>query len=63
MRHQATQAAFKKCAPFTKCIRKINGTAIVDAKDLNLVMPMYNLIEYSSNYSERTGNLWFCSKD
>ena len=32
-------------------------------KDLDLVMPMYNLIEYSSNYSETTGSLWFYSKD
>ena len=34
-----------------------------DAEDLDLVMSMYNLIEYSSNYSETTGNLWFYSKD
>ena len=50
----ATQVAFKNCAPFTKCITKIDGTTIDDAEDLDLVMPMYNLIEYSSNYSERT---------
>ena len=43
----ATQVAFKNCAPFTKCITKIDGTTIDDAKDLDLVMPMYNLIEYS----------------
>ena len=59
--HQATQAAFKNCAPFTKCVTKIAGTAIHDAEDL--VMPMYNLIEYCSNYSETTGSLWFYSKD
>ena len=58
--HQATQAAFKNCAPFTKCVTKIAGTAIPDAEDL--VMPMYNLIEYCSNYSETTGSLWFYSK-
>ena len=34
-----TQVAFKNCAPFTKCITKIDGTAIDDAEDLNLVMP------------------------
>ena len=55
--HQVTQAAFKNCAPFTKCITKIDGTTIDDAEDLDIVMPMYNLIEYSSNYSETTGNL------
>ena len=59
----ATQVAFKNCAPFTKCITKIDGTTIDDAEDLDLVMPMYNLIEYSSNYSETTGSLWFYSKD
>ena len=31
--------------------------------DLDSVIPMFNLIEYSSNYSETTGTLWFCSKD
>ena len=41
----------------------IDRTAIDDAENLNLVMPMYNLIVYSSNYSETTGNLWFYSKD
>ena len=59
----ATQRAFKNCAPFTNCITKIDGTTIYDAEDLDLVMPIYNLIEYSSNYSETTGNLWFCLKD
>ena len=50
---------FKNCAPFTKCITTIDVTTIDDAKDLDLVMPMYNLLEYSSNYSETTGSLWF----
>ena len=61
--HHVTQVAFKYCAPFTKCITQIDGTTIDDAEDLDLVMPMYNLIEYSSNYSETTGSLWFHSKD
>ena len=47
----ATQVAFKNCAPFTKCITKIGETAIDGAENLDLVMPMYNLIEYISNYS------------
>ena len=54
----ATRVAFKNCAPFTKCTTKIDGTTIDDAEDLDLVMPMYNLIEYSSNCSETTGSLW-----
>ena len=59
----ATQVSFKNCAPFTKCITNIDGTTTDDVEDLDIVMPMYNLIEYSSNYSERTGSLWFYSKD
>ena len=43
--------------------RNNNGTTINDTEDLNLVMPMYNLIEYSSDYSETTKSLWFYSKD
>ena len=42
-----TPVAFQRCAPFTKCITKINGTAIDHVEDLDLVMPMYNRIEYS----------------
>ena len=42
---------------------KIDGTTIDDAEDLGLVMLMYKLIEYSSNYAETTGSPWFCSKD
>ena len=57
------QVIFKYCPPFTKCITKIDGTTIDDAENFDLVMPMYNLIEYSSDYSETTGSLWFYSKD
>ena len=44
--------AFKNCAPFTNCISEINNTQIDNAKDIDIVMPMYNLIEYSDNYSK-----------
>ena len=43
--HQETLASFKNCAPFTKSIKTIDGTTTYDAEDLNLVIPMYNLIE------------------
>ena len=43
------QVSFKNCEPFTKCITKIDLTTIDDAEDLYLVMPIYNLTEYSSN--------------
>ena len=49
---------FKICAPFTKCISRISGTDIGNAQDIHTVMPMYNLIEYSNNYSKTYGSLW-----
>ena len=52
-----TQVAFKNSVAFTKSIKKINETTIYGASDLDLVVPMYNLIEYGSNFSERTGTL------
>ena len=54
---------FKNCAPFTKCIRRINNTDIDNAHDIDIVMPMYNLIEYSDNYSKTSGSLWQYYKD
>ena len=47
---------FKNCAPFTKCISRINNTEIDNGKDIDIVMPMYNLIEYSDNYSTTSGS-------
>ena len=55
----ATQVSFRNCTPFTKCITKSDRTTIDDVEDLHLVIPMYNLIEYSSNHSETIGSLWF----
>ena len=49
---------FKNCAPFANCISKINNTQIDNGKDIDIVMPMYNLIEYSNNYSKTFGSLW-----
>ena len=54
---------FKNCAPFTNCISEINNTQIDSAKDIDIVMPMYNLIKYSDNYAKTTGSLWQYSKD
>ena len=54
---------FKNCAPFTKCISRINNTDIDNAQDIDIVMPMYNLIEYSDNYSKISGSLWQYCKD
>ena len=54
---------FKNCAPFSKCLNRINNTEIDNAKDIDIVMPMYNLIEYSVNYSKTSGSLWQYYKD
>ena len=54
---------FKNCTPFTNCISEINNTQIDNAKDIDIVMPMYNLIEYSDNYPKTTGSLWQYCKD
>ena len=55
--------AFKNCAPFINCISEINNTQLDNAKDIDIVMPMYNLIEYSDNYVKTTGSLWQYFRD
>ena len=55
--------AFKNNAPFVSCISEINNTLIGNAEDLDVVMPMYNLLEYSKNYSKTTGSLWNYYRD
>ena len=54
---------FKNCAPFTNCISEINNTQVDNDKDIDIVMPMYNLIEYSDNYAKTSGSLWQYCKD
>ena len=54
---------FKNYTPFTNCTSEINNTQIDDAKDIYIVMPMYNLIEYSDNYAKTRGSLWQYYKD
>ena len=54
---------FKNCAPFTNCISKINNTQTDNAEHIDIVMPMYNLIEYNDNYSKRSESLWqYCEE-
>ena len=55
--------AFKNNAPFAPCISKIINTLIDNAKDLDIVMPMHNLLEYSKNYPETTGSFWNYYRD
>ena len=49
---------FKDCAPFTNCINEINNTQVGSAKDIDIVMPMHNLIEYNDNYLKTSGSFW-----
>ena len=54
---------FKNCAPFINCISEINNTQVDNAKDIDMVMPMFNLIEYSDNYAKTSGSLWQYYRD
>ena len=54
---------FKNCAPFVNCISELNNTQVDNAKDIDIVTPMYNLIEYNDNYSKRSGSLRQYCKD
>ena len=52
-----TKVVFKNCAPFKDCRTKINDTFVDYADFINITMSMYNLIEYSDNYSDTSGSL------
>ena len=58
-----TKFAFKNCDPFAKCINHINNEHVDNAENLNIIMPMYNLIEYSNSYSDTSGDLWQSKRD
>ena len=55
--------AFKNCAPFTRCVTHINDEHIETAENLDIIMPMYNLLEYSDNYADSSGRLWQFKRD
>ena len=48
----------KNNAPFISCISKINGELVENAEDLDIVIPLYNLLEYSKNYEKTSGSLF-----
>ena len=58
-----TRLALKNCAPFTKCNLEINDEHIDTAENLDMVMPMYNLIEYSDNYQDSSATLYQYKRD
>ena len=62
-RNQNTKVAFKNCAPFKESRTEINETFIEEVEHSNITMPMYNLIEYSDNYSNTSGSLWQLKRD
>ena len=53
----ASRLALKTCAPFTKCNLEINDEHVDTAENLDIVMPMYNFIEYSDNYQDSSATL------
>ena len=55
--------AFKSCAPFRTCDITINDEHLEKAEDLDIVMPMYNLLEYSDNYQDSTGCFYQFKRD
>ena len=55
--------AFKNNAPFINCILKINGIKTDNAEDLDVVMPVYNLLEYNKNCRKTTDSLWNYYRD
>ena len=59
----ATLVIFKDCTPFEKCSTEIGGTIVDEADFINITMPMYNLTEYSDNYSDTSGSLWNFKRD
>ena len=58
-----TNVAFKNCAPFTRCVTHINDGHAETAENLGIIMPMYNLIEYSGNYADSSGSLYQFKRD
>ena len=59
----AKKVIFENCALFTNCLSKTNNKQIDNAEYIDIVMPMYNLIEYSNSYSKTSGNLWQYCKE
>ena len=58
-----TNVAFKNCAPFTRCVTHTNDEHVETAENLDIIMPMYNLIECSDNYADSSGSLYQFKRD
>ena len=58
-----TPVAFKNCAPFRRCVTHINNEHVETAENMDIIIPMYNLLEYSDNYADSSGSLWQFKRD
>ena len=58
-----TKVAFKNCAPFTRCVTHINDEHVETAENLDIIIPMYNWLEYSDNYKDFSGSSWRFKRD
>ena len=58
-----TNVAFKNDAPFTRCVTHINDEHVETAENLDIIIPIYNLIEYSDNYADSSGSLYQFKRD
>ena len=63
MNLQSTNVVFKNCAPFARCVTHINDEHVETVENLDVIMPMYNLIEYSDNYADSSGSLCQFKRD
>ena len=58
-----TNVSFKDCASFARCVTHINDEHVKTTENLDILMPMYNLLECSDNYADSSGSLWQCKRD
>ena len=58
-----TNVAFRNCDPFTSCVTRINDKHVETVENLDIIMPMYNLIEYSNKYADSSGSLYQFKRD
>ena len=61
--NQNTLVSFKNCSPFTRCLTHLNDENVETADNLDIILNLYNLIEYSDNYEQSSGSLWQYKRD
>ena len=58
-----TKVGYKNCAPFRRCAIHINDEHVDTGENLDIIMPLYNLLEYSDNYADTSGTLYQFKRD